>query len=29
VIFLVAIDAHIVQDIVLIEPEPTWRIFLW
>ncbi len=29
VIFSVATDAHRVQDIVLDEPEPTWRIFLW
>ena len=26
--FAVATDAHIAQDVVLDEPEPTWRIFL-
>jgi hypothetical protein len=26
---VLAADAHVVQDVVLEEPEPLWRIFLW
>lgn len=26
---VLAVDAHVVQDVVLEEPEPLWQIFLW